>query len=107
MKPTIKLPFAEFIANAISNFSKGCPDLHLVPGSVQYQKKNSDGDYPVCELPDYLEIEIAPTLLEPGIGITKTEDTDNCFICGQNINEVSFGRINGKLACNVCCSKMK
>lgn len=59
MKPTIKLPYTEFMANAISNFSKHYPSLHIVPGSMKYMRNSSfEGPMEVCEIPEYLEIEI-------------------------------------------------
>ena len=65
MKPTIKLPYAEFMANAISNFSKHYPSLHLVPGSMKYMKNHAyDGPSECYEIPEYIEVEIEALTIE-------------------------------------------
>ena len=58
MKPTIKLPFKEFMANAIGNLDK-TTHLNIIPGTYKLMKKSSfDGPTECYDVPEYIEIEI-------------------------------------------------
>lgn len=91
IKPTIKIPYNEFMTDALCNFSKNLLGHDLVLSSIQYQKKHSSGDYAICELPDYIEIELEPT-----------EKRDICAICNCLIGDNNFGQKNGHILCGSC-----
>ena len=57
MKPTIKIPYKEFMQNALMNFCKET-DIHLVTETAEYKLKHPDGDLQVFDIPDYIEVEV-------------------------------------------------
>jgi hypothetical protein len=59
MKPTLKLPYKEFIDHAIKNLSLSYPGIILSHETLKHMKNTSfEGPCEVFEIPDYLEIEI-------------------------------------------------
>ena len=58
MKPTIKLPFKEFIQTALTNL-KNSRYPELDPSTVKFMKTHSyEGDGECYEIPDYIEIQV-------------------------------------------------
>ena len=111
MKPTLKLPYKEFLSHAISNLQKSYPGILLTPESITHMKNTSfDGPCEVFELPDYLEIEVDLIPLETGKNLTITppeKDYDHCAICGCNINDCDFCNNKGTILCKACDLKNK
>lgn len=56
MKKTIKIPYKDLIELIRRGLRASYPIVETA--TIEFKRMGTDGDYSICELPDYIEIEI-------------------------------------------------
>lgn len=104
MKPTIKIPYKDFLEAGLLKIHQDSK-IEFLPSTALLMRHSSDGDIECCEYPEYIEVEIDISAIESGKGINQKIDT--CSICGCFVGDGSGFIVRDLLLCAACYSKTK